>query len=542
MTIEESMSDNSWQDGHPLRWRILGLMSVCLVVVMLNNVTLNVALPQLSVDLDADNTELQWILDAYALVFGGTLLTMGAIGDRFGRRKALQSGMLIVGVAAAWTAMYANTSEHVIAARAIMGIGAALVMPATLSIVVTVFPRHERAKAIGIWAAMAGIGAPIGLFVGGWAVQNFTWHAVFWINVPIAALCVLSASFMVPETRDKQETALDLIGAVLSIAALGSLLYTIIEAPNHGWTSTTTGQWAGLTVILLVLFIFWERKNEHPMLPMSFFSERGFVTGLLAISLAFYVMFSFMFTQMLHFQLVRGHEPLAAAVRFLPLPFGLMPAAANSDRLVAKFGRRKVVSLGLVLVTLGMILFSTQVAIGTSYWVIASVFFILGLGMGLTMAPSTSLVMDAIPADKAGVGSATNDASREIGGALGIAIGGSVLNEIYRREFTLPAGIDASTLPADPSVSFPAAIRIGESLRELGSPAGQALIDMGREAFITGMTTAAGVSAIISLIAAVLVFMYMPNTDLGKKTEREQHEECEPQTPTSSTLLDSEEE
>jgi MFS family permease len=234
---------------------------------------------------------------------------------------------------------------------------------------------------------------------------------------------------------------------------------------------------------------------------------------LLAISLAFYVMFSFMFTQMLHFQLVRGHEALAAAVRFLPLPFGLMPAAANSDRLVAKFGRHRVVSMGLVLVTLGMVLFSTQVDIGTNYWVIAGVFFILGLGMGLTMAPSTSLVMEAIPADKAGVGSATNDASREIGGALGIAIGGSVLNELYRREFVLPAGLDASSLPADPSTSFPAAIRIGEQLREMGSPAGQALIDMGREAFMTGMTSSAGVSALISITAAIVVYRWMPRTN-----------------------------
>ena len=505
-------SAHDWSnEGHPLRWRILALMSVALIVVMLNNVTLNVALPELSVNLDADNSELQWILDAYALVFGGALLTMGALGDRFGRRSALQVGLLIVGGAAAWTAMFAETSEHVIGARALMGLGAALVMPATLSIVVTVFPAAERAKAIGIWAAMAGIGAPIGLFVGGWAVQTYDWSMVFWINVPIAVVCIALAAVLVPETRDEHETALDLVGGLLSIAALASLLFTIIEAPNYGWTSVHTLQWAALTVVLLLVFIRWELKQTSPMLPMSFFREPGFVTGLLAISLAFYVMFSFMFTQMLHFQLVRGHEALAAAVRFLPLPLGLMPAAANSDRLVAKFGRSRVVGSGLLLVTLGMVLFSTQVAIGTPYATMAAVFFVLGLGMGLTMAPSTSLVMEAIPADKAGVGSATNDASREIGGALGIAIGGSVLNEFYRRAFTLPDGIDAASLPADPSTSFPAAIRIGEQLREMGSPAGQALIDIGHEAFMTGMTTSAGASAFISLFAALVVFKFMPD-------------------------------
>ncbi len=518
MTTAEHKSTWNQTDGHPLRWKILALMSACLVVVMLNNVTLNVALPELSVELDADNTELQWILDAYALVFGGTLLTMGAIGDRFGRRSALQAGLLIVGGAAAWTAIFAEASNQVIAARAVMGLGAALVMPATLSIVVTVFPKSERAKAIGIWAAMAGIGAPIGLFVGGWAVQEFTWHAVFWINVPIAAVCILLAYIMVPESRDQNQTKLDPVGSVLSIAALGALLYTIIEGPNHGWTSFSTVAWVTITAALFLTFVGWERRSDHPMLPMSFFNERGFVTGLLAISLAFYVMFSFMFTQMLHFQLVREHEALAAAVRFLPLPLGLMPAAANSDRLVEKFGRHRVVSGGLLLVTLGMVLFATQVSIGTNYWVIAGVFFTLGLGMGLTMAPSTALVMDAIPADKAGVGSATNDASREIGGALGIAIGGSVLNEVYRREFVFPNGLDASSLPADPSTSFPAAVRIGEQLAQAGNPAGQALLEIAREAFMAGMTSSAMASALISIIAAIIVFRFMPRSPSSNQT------------------------
>ena len=499
-------------NGHPLRWRILALMSISLIVVMLNNVTLNVALPELSVDLDADNTELQWILDAYALVFGGALLTMGAIGDRFGRRSALQVGLLIVGTASAWTAMYAETSGEVIAARAVMGLGAALIMPSTLSIVVTIFPPEERPKAIGIWAAMAGIGAPIGLFVGGWAVQTFDWSMVFWINVPVALVCILLCFWIVPESNDGKRTRLDPVGSVLSIAALGTLLFTIIEAPNLGWTSNETLLLTGLTAVLLFLFSAWERRIEHPMLPMSFFKEPGFVTGLIAVSLAFFVMFSFMFTQMLHFQLVRGHEALNAALHLLPLPLGLMPAAANSDRLVDKFGRHRVVSTGLFLLTVGMLLFATQVTIESDYIIMMAVFFILGIGMGLTMAPSTSLIMEAIPADKAGVGSATNDASREIGGAMGIAIGGSLLNEFYRSSFVMPETIDASTLAADPSVSFPAAIRIGEKLRDMGVPGGQELIDVGREAFMVGMTSSAAGSAVISLIAAIIVLFWMPKT------------------------------
>ena len=273
---------------HRRRWAILGVMSMSLVIVMLNNVTLNVALPELSKDLKADNTELQWILDAYALVFGGLLLVMGALGDRFGRKAALQIGLLLVATASALTATYATTSGEVIAARAVMGIGAALVMPATLSVVVVVFPPEERGKAVGIWAAMAGIiGAPIGLLVGGWAVENYDWQMVFWINVPIIALALLLGLFLVPKSRDNQERPLDPIGALLSIGALGSILYSIIEAPSHGWTSVETLGVAALGLLFTLAFIRWEKRVEHPMLPIEFFSSPGFSMGLVAIMLAF---------------------------------------------------------------------------------------------------------------------------------------------------------------------------------------------------------------------------------------------------------------
>jgi len=483
------------------RWAILAVMSLSLVIVILNNVTLNVALPELSKELNADNTDLQWMVDAYALIFGGTLLVMGAIGDRFGRKPALQLGLIMVAITSGATAMYASTSEHVILARAVMGLGAALVMPATLSVVVVVFPSEERGKAVGIWAAMAGAGAPIGLIVGGWSVENYGWEMVFWINVPVIVLALILGFFLVPNSRDSQKRPLDLFGSLLSIGALLSILYAIIEAPNAGWTSTETLGIGALGVLLTLAFIKWERTTEHPMLPISLFSKMGFTMGLVAISLAFFVMFSFMFTQMLHFQLVRGHTALAAAIRFIPLPLGLMPAAANSDKLVAKFGNNNVVALGLTLVCAGMLLFTT-VEVGTEYLRIALTFFILGLGMGLTMAPSTTLVMDSIPEDKAGVGSATNDASREVGGALGIAIGGSVLNQIYQDKLVIPEGMEAySTVLTE---SFPAAMRIGLEMGNMD------LIHNARLAFMDGMVGSAMVSAGIALVTAILVKLYMP--------------------------------
>jgi len=486
------------------RWMILGVMSLSLVIVMLNNVTLNVALPELSKDLKADNSQLQWIMDSYALVFGGTLLLMGALGDRFGRKGALQIGLVIVACASVWTALYAQTSNQVIFARAVMGLGAALVMPSTLSVVLVVFPPDERGKAIGIWAAMAGIGAPIGLLVGGWAVENYDWQMVFLINAPVIVVALILGAILVPRSKDATGKPLDWMGALLSVIALASLLYGIIEGPSLGWSDLNV-----LTAFVIfftsgVAFVQWQLKAEYPLLPMEFFSQRQFTIGLMAIALAMFVMFSFMFMQMLHFQLVRGLSPLEAAIRFFPLPLGLMPAAANSDKFVAKFGRRKVITFGLCLVASGMLLFAL-VDRSTAYIQIAVTFALLGLGMGLTMAPSTTAIMEAIPQNKAGVGSATNDASREIGGALGIAIGGSVLNQMYQSALVIP-----ESLMGYKDVllnSFPSAMRIGA---ENGAD-GALLIASAQDAFVEGMVGSCYITAAVAILAAIIVWTMMPD-------------------------------
>jgi len=502
---------------HENRWIILGIMSLSLVIVMLNNVTLNVALPEMSKDLQANNSDLQWIVDSYALIFGGMLLVMGALGDRFGRKRALQLGLVLLGLASAAAAFYADSSNDVIMARATMGFGAALVMPATLSIVIVVFPREERGKAIGIWTMMAGIGAPIGLLVGGWAVENYDWQMVFLINIPIILLALSLGLMFVPNSKDSKKTPLDPVGAILSIAALGTILYAIIEAPSLGWASSEMILISGLGIILTYMFVKWERKAEYPMLPIGFFKFNGFSLGLIAIMLASFVMFSFMFTQMLHFQLVRGHTALEAAVRFLPLPLGLMPAAANSDRLSAKFGSNNVISMGLVLMTAAMAIFTT-VEIDSEYIRLACIFLLLGFGMGLTLAPATTVVMDSIPSDKAGVGSATNDASREVGGALGIAIGGSVLNEYYQRNMEVPVGLDLGNIPLE---SFPAAMQIGAELIEGGNILGLTLIENAQYAFMEGMIASATVMGVMAIAAAILVKLYMPSKIITNLTEEE---------------------
>jgi EmrB/QacA subfamily drug resistance transporter len=390
-------------------------------------------------------------------------------------------------------------------------------MPATLSIVIVVFPREERGKAIGIWTMMAGIGAPIGLLVGGWAVENYDWQMVFLINIPIILLALSLGLIFVPNSKDSKKTPLDPVGAILSIAALGTILYAIIEAPSLGWTSSEMILISGLGIILTYMFVKWERKAEYPMLPIGFFKFNGFSLGLIAIMLASFVMFSFMFTQMLHFQLVRGHTALEAAVRFLPLPLGLMPAAANSDRLSAKFGSNNVISMGLVLMTAAMAIFTT-VEIDSEYIRLACIFLLLGFGMGLTLAPATTVVMDSIPSDKAGVGSATNDASREVGGALGIAIGGSVLNEYYQRNMEVPVGLELGNIPLE---SFPAAMQIGAELIEGGNILGLTLIENAQHAFMEGMIASATVMGVMAIAAAILVKLYMPSKIITNLIEEE---------------------
>jgi Na+/melibiose symporter-like transporter len=274
---------------------------------------------------------------------------------------------------------------------------------------------------------------------------------------------------------------------------------------------------SGLGIILTYMFVKWERKAEYPMLPIGFFKFNGFSLGLIAIMLASFVMFSFMFTQMLHFQLVRGHTALEAAVRFLPLPLGLMPAAANSDRLSAKFGSNNVISMGLVLMTAAMAIFTT-VEIDSEYIRLACIFLLLGFGMGLTLAPATTVVMDSIPSDKAGVGSATNDASREVGGALGIAIGGSVLNEYYQRNMEVPGGLELGNIPLE---SFPAAMQIGAELIEGGNILGLTLIENAQHAFMEGMIASATVMGVMAIAAAILVKLYMPSKIITNLIEEE---------------------
>ncbi len=499
------MANLSAERIHALRWLILGAMCVSLVLVVMSVSALNVSLPTLSQELGASGAELQWIVDAYALVFGGLLLAMGGLGDRYGRRGALQVGMAIFAIGS-MAASFAQAPGPLIAARAVMGIGAALIMPATLSIITHVFPGHERAKAISIWAAFAGLGGAIGPVIGGYLIVNHSWQAIFYLNLPVVALALAASVLIVPTSRDPSHARLDVVGALLSIISLAAILFGVIEGPSRGWFSAEV--WTGFIVGAAAGagFIWWEKRTPQPLLPLEFFRDRGFSAGNMAIALAFFVMFAFFFVVTQYMQLVRGYDAFHSALRVLPLAAGLIIAAPSSDRLAARFGAPNVVAGGLFLVALALLGISFADA-NTSYGLLVPVFIGLGFGMGVAMAPATTIIMDTPPPAKAGVGSAMNDTSREVGGAVGIAVLGSITNSVFGSSMSdrLPAGL---TGPVREHLTD----SIGTAIlaaRAMG-PDGAALIAMAQDSYVEAMSAAFLFAAVMALIAAVAVRLLLP--------------------------------
>jgi EmrB/QacA subfamily drug resistance transporter len=488
---------------HRRRWATLVVLSLSLVIIGLDNTILNVALPTLVRELGATASQLQWIVDAYVLVFAGLLLTMGALGDRFGRKLALNVGLLIFG-AASIAAAYVDTANGLIAARAVMGVGGALIMPSTLSIITNVFEGPERGRAIAAWAAVAGLGIVIGPALGGWLLENFWWGSIFLINVFVVVAALVSGWFLVPESKDPEATPLDPLGAVLSIAGLVALVYAIIEAPSKGWTDTTVLIGFGAAAVLLGLFLWWETRTEHPMLQLGFFRNPRFSAAAGAITLVFFAMFGTVFLLTQYLQFVLGYSPLEAGVRVMPVATMVL-AAPVSARLTERFGTKRVVASGLVIVSAALAVFAT-IDITTGYGRVAIALSLLGIGMGTAMAPATDSVMGSIPLAKAGVGSAMNDTTRQVGGALGVAILGSILASSYSSSMQpivaqLPS--EAAEVASD---SIGGALAVASQVGD----AAAALVDAARLAFIDGMGIAIWVAAGVALAGAVLTWLFLP--------------------------------
>ena len=488
-----------------LRWWTLAVLSVTMVMATIDETILNVAIPSLQRDLDASSSALQWMVNSYMLVFGGALLTMGALGDRFGRARLLRIGLATFGLASLGAAL-SQSPAQLIAARAIMGLGGAMMMPATLSIIVNVFNDDEKAKAISIWAAMAGAGIALGPVLGGVLLQQFFWGSIFLVNLPIAGLAIAASLFLVPDSRDPESRPLDIPGAVLSMGAVSALILAIIEGPQWGFSSPQLAITVTAALVLGAGFAFWERRTEYPLIEFSLFRIPQFSTGIAAVGLAFFAIVGFMFGLTQYLQFVQGHDPLAAGLRFLPAAAGLTVGAIASEELARKLGTRTVVLTGLVILT-GVLPVTLLWTADSSYWIIGPVMVAIGVGTGLVFAAAAEAVMGAVMEAKAGVGSAMNDVSQMLAGALSIAVVGSLMYAIYASRL----GDAVASLPQ--GVADAARDSIGAAVAVAGQlPAveGLALETAAKAAF----TDAFGISVILgaglSLVGALVIAKLMP--------------------------------
>jgi EmrB/QacA subfamily drug resistance transporter len=483
---------------HSRRWFLLGVMCLSLVLVVMSVSGLNTALPTMQEDLGASASELQWIVDSYSVVFAGLLLTAGAIGDRFGRRRALLGGLTVFG-AAALLAGLAGDASQVIVSRALMGIGAAFIMPATLSMISAIFPPHERPRAIAVWAGFAGAGASIGPIVTGALLEGFWWGSTLLVNVPVAVAVIAAVVTLAPDSRDDTGTPLDLRGAGLSLVGLGALVYAIIEGPADGWTSTPVLVALLASAIVLPAFVLWERRSEHPMLPLEFFRDRRFSIGSSVITISFFVMFGFFFLVTQYLQFARGYSPLEAGLAGLPVALSFVVFSPRSAILAERIGANRVMALGLAIVATGFGVL-TQLSPDTPYVVIGVAFAILGTGLSFTAAPATAEILTSVPLSKAGVGSAVNDTTRELGGAIGIAVLGSIVNTVYR------SGIDLGGLSLPAAAQDAAGESIGAATAIASSvPGGDRLATEAASAFTDAFTTANSVALAIIVAAAAAV-------------------------------------
>jgi EmrB/QacA subfamily drug resistance transporter len=497
-----------------MRGRPLILLSLLLAAFAINLDTtiVNVALPTLVRELHATNTQLQWVVDAYNLVFAALLLAAGSISDRVGRKGMLLSGLAVFGLASL-IGGFTTTPGQLILARCFMGLGAAMVFPATLSLISNVFTeRGERARAIGLWGATAGMAIALGPIVGGWLLQRFSWTSIFFAMVPVAALGGALVAASVPSSRDPRAPKADMPGFLLSTAAMALLIYTIIEAPDQGWSSARSIGGFTLVVVLFATFVARERSTPEPMLDISLFRNPRFTAASGAVTVAFFSLFGFIFLMTQYFQFLKGYGPLSAGVHLLPVATSVGIASVLGTKLAVRFGTKLVVAAGLVFVAGFYGWVSAVVSPTTEYGIIAAQMVLYGVGMGLTSAPATEAIMGAVSKDKAGVGSAVNDATRLLGGTLGVAVIGSVYASLYSSRL-------ASALPTrlPQSLAHAAHQSVGAALQVAGrlSQAGQAGVagEVHRAAsgaFIHGLSTGCLVAGGVAIAGAIMAAALLP--------------------------------
>jgi EmrB/QacA subfamily drug resistance transporter len=494
-------------DVYRRRWWTLSVLCLSLLIIMIGNTSLNVALPSLSEQLNASTAELQWMVDAYSLVFAGLLFAAGNFGDRYGRKGILQMGLVLFGLATGYAALMAETSQQVILARVVMGAGAAMVMPATLSIITNIFPSHERAKAVALWAGISGGGAAIGPLLSGFVLEHWSWNAVFAVNLPFIAAALVLGVFLVPRSRGEHGTPLDLPGAVLSAVGLSVVVYAIIEGPIHGWLSATTLGVGAAGLATLAAFVLWELRIEHPMLDVRLFRVGAFGVSSLVLTLVFFALMGTFFSMSQMLQLVWGYSPLEAAIRLAPISVAMMIAAPQSARFAARFGKRRVVAAGMWMVAAGVLVVS-RMGVDPTYPVLLGGLFVMAFGMGTAMSPTTDLLMSAVPRKQAGMGSAMNDTTRELGGSLGVAVFGSLLASRYASQLA-----DVVTQLPDRAAdvvsgSLAGALRVSS---EAPGPQGLALADAAKSAWMDGFRFSLLIAGLVVAVAGLVAWRFLPD-------------------------------
>ncbi len=494
-------------------WQVLAVLCISVFIIVVDGTIVNVALPTFVRELGATTSQLQWIVDAYVLVFAGLLMAAGSVGDRFGRKGTLQIGMALFAGTSVMAAMASGPGE-LIAWRAAMGIGAALIFPATLALLVNVFTNaKQRATAIAIWAATSGLAVALGPVTGGFLLEHFWWGSVFMVNLPVIVVAMVAIWRLVPTSRDTTIRRFDPLGTFLSIAGVSVLVWSVIEGPHHGWTSVTSVGAFTLSVLLLVGFVSWERRIDHPMLDVSVFTNMRFTAGSVSVTFAFFALFGFTFMVTQYFQFVRGYSTLEAGVRTVPFALFTGMAAPLSAKAAERFGTKAIVTLGLASMAAGFA-WTTRDTESTSYWLIVGQMFFMGGGLGLVNAPATEAIMGSLPPEKAGVGSAVNDTARELGGTFGVAIVGSLFSSVYaNRVGELLAG---TALPAEAQrvarESAGAGVEVARrTAAEAGPEAGRAVKGAIDTAFLDGFHVGSWVSVGVVLCGALLAWRFLPS-------------------------------
>jgi EmrB/QacA subfamily drug resistance transporter len=497
---------------------ILAALLLAAFVINLDTTIVNVALPTLVRELGASNSQLQWIVDAFNLLFAALVLAMGSLSDRFGRKGMLLAGLSVFGLASAAGGL-TDSPGQLIAARAVMGVGAAMVFPSTLSLIANVFTeRRERALAIGLWGAVTGVAIALGPIAGGWLLETFDWRSIFLAMTPVAAIAALLVAVYVPTSRDPHAPRIDRAGVALSTAMVGLLVYTLIEAPDHGWGAPQTVVGFVLTAVLTAAFVVWERRTRHPLLDLSLFRNARFTAASTSVAISFFALSGFIFLVTQYFQFLKGYGPLSTGVRLLPVATCVAVSSILGTRLAVRVGTKLVVASGLFSMA-AFYLWVATTSTGTGYGTIAAQMVVLGTGMGLTSAPATEAIMGVVPTAKAGVGSAVNDATRLLGGTLGVAVIGSVYASLYASRLTgahLPLTVDRT---AHESVG--AALTAAGSLGSAGQPALASTVhDAAAAAFFHGFHAANYVAAGVAAAGAVMAVLLLPAhpTVIGDET------------------------